>query len=58
MFKACFKKDFLEQIRKGKFFIFLALGVGIALLSLFSTLLISTIMKNVANGGLLWVKTA
>lgn len=47
MFKACFKKDFLEQIRKGKFFIFLALGVGIALLSLFSTLLISTIMKNV-----------
>lgn len=52
MFKACFKKDFFEQIRTGKFFIFLALGVGICVLSILSTFLISTIMQNVDFSGL------
>ena len=47
MFSACLKKDILEQFRRKKFYIFLALAIGIAFLSIFSTFLISTIMKSI-----------
>ena len=51
MFKACFKKDWLEQVRNGKLFIFLAMGVGIALFSVLSTFIVGTIMADVDLGG-------
>lgn len=50
MFKACLKKDWLEQIRSGKFFIFLALGVGIAVFSILSSFIVGTIMADVEFG--------
>ncbi len=49
-FKACLKKDLLEQLRFKNLFIYLALSIGIAILSVVTVVILNTIMANMDFG--------